>query len=86
MDDKQYDPEAAYTQSRDKLPELPEWHSLSHSLRMAFMEVYLYGAKHGISKMEKVALDKPKHDTPLREALSIISSFPTSDPDSPRNG
>lgn len=75
MDENQYDPEAAYSEARNKLPDLPEWNGLSSSLRRAFMEVYLLGAKHGIAKMEKVVLDKPKHDTPLREALSIISTM-----------
>ena len=74
MDDKQYDPEAAYTQARDKLPDLPEWHSLSHSLRTAFMEVYLYGAKHGISKMEKAMVgEKRKHNA--QPVITHLCSF-----------
>lgn len=76
MSEDQYDPESAYAAVQEKFPHnLPEWHGLSTALRTAFMEVYLSGAKHGTAKMEKAFLDKPKHDTPLREALSIISTM-----------
>ena len=55
--DRRYDPEAAYAAAREKSFEpLSEWLDLPTEMRIAFIEVYSAGAKHGIARTEAAFL------------------------------